>query len=125
MGLKPAFQLLLVTDDPAILEALPAYLQQQGFGITHAVDGKTGLLKVAEGTFDLIIIDDMLSGSKGIELLRRIRKQEDLPVVMLTGKTDEIDTIVAIELGADDYLPKSVNPRELAARLRSILRRSR
>lgn len=71
------------------------------------------------------MIDDMLSGSTGIELLRRIRKQGDLPVVMLTGKADAIDTIVAIELGADDYLPKSVNPRELVARLRSILRRSR
>jgi len=123
--LKPAIQLLLVTDDPAILEALPAYLQQQGFHITHAVDGKAGLSRVAEGSFDLIMIDDMLSGSRGIELLRCIRKQEELPVVMLTGKAEAIDTIVAIELGADDYLPKSVNPRELVARLRSILRRSR
>jgi len=118
-------QLLLVDGDPVLCQVLAGYLQGQGFNVTVASDGETGLSYLAQGVYDLVIIDDRLPRLGGIEVLRRIRRQGELPVVMLSAENDDIDRIVGLELGADDYLSKSCNLRELVARLNSILRRTR
>lgn len=118
-------RLLLVDHDPVRCRVLGDYLREQGFGTIVAGDCETGLRLVAEDGCDLVILDDMLPGVGCMEALRRIRRQGELPVVILSARNDDVDRIVGIELGADDYLPKSCNLRELTARLRSILRRSR
>lgn len=123
--MEQAPQLLLMDGDAVLCQVLVNYLQGQGFGVTVAHDGETGLLQVAQGVHDLVIVDDRLPRLGGIEVLRRIRRQGDLPVVILSAGNDDIERIVGLELGADDYLPKSCNLRELVARLNSILRRSR
>lgn len=118
-------ELLLVDDDPAFCQALSRYLEEQGFNVTIENGGVAELLVTMTGRCDLIILNERLPGSSGIEALRDIRRQSDLPVVMLSASKDDIDVIVALELGADDFLCKSCNLRELVARLRSILRRTR
>jgi DNA-binding response OmpR family regulator len=118
-------RLLLVDHDPVRCRVLGDYLREQGFDTIVAADCETALRLVAEDGCDLVILDDMLPGLGCIEALRRIRRQGELPVVILSARNDDVDRIVGIELGADDYLPKSCNLRELTARLRSILRRSR
>lgn len=123
--MQQAPQLLLMDDDQVLCETLSEYLRGEGFGVTSVHDGETGLVQVLEGTYDIVVLDAMLPGLSGIEVLRRIRKHGELPVVMLTVKNDDIERIVGLELGADDYLSKSCNLRELVARLRSILRRTR
>lgn len=123
--MEQAARLLLVDPDPLLCQVLADYLRSQGFRMTVTNDGEDCLRKVADDTCDLIILDDMLPGLSAIEVLRRIRQRGELPVVMLSARNDGIDRIVGIELGADDYLPKSCNLRELAARLHAILRRAR
>jgi DNA-binding response OmpR family regulator len=123
--LQQAPQLLLVDGDPVLCKMLADYLQGHGFGVTAKHDGETGLHHATEDAYDLVILDVMLPGLKGIEVLRRIRQQGELPVVMLSAESDDVERIVGLELGADDYLPKSCNLRELVARLHSILRRTR
>lgn len=123
MGQTP--KLLLVDDDPVLCRVLSDYLEVQGFAITLCHDGEAGLLLAMEGDYDLVIFDDTLPGITGIEVLRRIRQHGELPVVMLAAEVDDIERIVGLELGADDYLSKSCNLRELVARLNSILRRTR
>ena len=108
-----------------LCQVLADYLQGQGFHVTVANNGEAGLLQVSQGGCDLVLLDDMLTGLSGIDVLRRIRQMGELPVVMLSAINDDIDRIVGIELGADDYLSKSCNLRELTARLHAILRRTR
>ena len=123
--MNQAPQLMLVDGDAMLCQVLADYLQGQGFGVTVANDGETGLSQVSQGAYDLVIVDDRLPRLGGIEVLRRIRRMGELPVVILSAGNDDIERIVALELGADDYLPKSCNLRELVARLNSILRRTR
>lgn len=118
-------ELLLVDDNSAFCQALSRYLEEQGFKVTIESSGDTKLLVTMARRYDLIILNERLPGSSGMEALRDIRRQSDLPVVMLSASKDDIDVIVALELGADDFLCKSCNMRELVARLRSILRRTR
>lgn len=116
-------QLLLVEDDSEISELLVTLLSKEGFNITCAFDGDSGLDKALQHHFDLLILDIMLPGRDGLEVLRELRKTKNTPVLMLTARGDDIDRIVGFEMGADDYLPKPFNPRELVARIKAILRR--
>lgn len=123
MGQTP--QILLVGEDPVLCRVLGDYLAAQGFALTLCHDGENGLQMALTGGFDLVLLGDALPGMGGIDVLRRIREQGELPVVMLASRADDVDCIVGLELGADDYLPKSCNLRELVARLKAILRRTR
>ena len=116
--------LLLIEDDPEVSEMLTEYLHSEGFNVSSAADGQTGLdSALAQPHPDLIILDVMLPRLDGFEVLRRLRAVSPTPVLMLTARRDDIDRILGLELGADDYLPKPFNPRELVARVRAILRR--
>lgn len=117
-------KLLLVDDDVELSRMLAEYLPAEGFEVDTAHDGAEGARRAVEGGYDLVVLDVMLPGLNGIEALRAIRRASTVPVLMLTAKGDEVDRIVGLELGADDYLPKPCNPRELVARLRAILRRT-
>ncbi|WP_298930817.1 response regulator transcription factor [uncultured Ramlibacter sp.] len=124
-------QLLMIEDDTRLAQMVGEYLERSGFGVTHAIDAKAGLaLLQAPPTGsapDLVILDLMLPDMDGLEVCRRVRAMPDetgkVPVLMLTAKGDPMDRIVGLELGADDYLPKPFEPRELLARIRAILRR--
>jgi two-component system, OmpR family, response regulator len=116
-------QLLLVDDDAELCAMLGEYLAPEGFTVTSLHDGETGARTALTGAFDVVVLDVMMPRLNGIEVLRRIRVASSVPVLMLTAKGDDVDRIVGLELGADDYLPKPFNPRELVARLRAILRR--
>jgi two-component system, OmpR family, phosphate regulon response regulator OmpR len=118
-------RILLVDDDARLRELLVRYLQSQGFDVRGVGDAAQMRQALDRGHFDLIVLDLMLPGESGLEICRRLRGQGDVtPIVMLTAKGDEIDRIVGLEIGADDYIPKPVNPRELLARIRSVLRRT-
>lgn len=117
-------QILVVDDDRAILSSLERYLVKNEFRVKCAPDGPTMNNLLAKDSFDLVILDLMLGNEDGLELARHIRESSDLPIIMLTGRGDEIDRIVGLEMGADDYLPKPYNPRELFARIKSVLRRT-
>src|ERR1700733_14359870 len=116
-------RILLVEDDPRLAEMLLEYLGQAGFGVTVAHLGAMALERLNEAQYDAVVLDLMLPDMDGLEVCRRLRAQCDTPVLMLTARGDAIDRIVGLELGADDYLPKPFEPRELLARLRAILRR--
>lgn len=118
-------RLLLLDRDPVLCQVLADYLGNQRFRVNIAGDGETGLQRVAQDACDLVLLDDMLGGIGALEVLRRIRQQSELPVVMLSTRNDDVDRIVGLELGADDFLPKSCNLRELTARLHGILRRTK
>lgn len=115
--------LLLVEDDAEISELLVTLLSKEGFNTTCAFDGDEGLDKARQDNFDLLVLDIMLPGRDGLEVLRELRKTKNTPVLMLTARGDDIDRIVGFEMGADDYLPKPFNPRELIVRIKAILRR--
>lgn len=115
---------LLVDDDVELAEMLGDYLAQDGFLVTTMHDGASGVEAALSGDFAIAVLDVMMPGLSGIEVLRRIRAVSAMPVLMLTAKGDDLDRIVGLELGADDYVPKPCQPRELAARLRAILRRA-
>lgn len=115
---------LLVDDDVELAEMLGDYLAQDGFVVTTLHDGVSGVEAALSGQFAIAVLDVMMPGLSGIEVLRRIRATSSLPVIMLTARGDDMDRIVGLELGADDYVPKPCQPRELAARLRAILRRT-
>ena len=117
-------QLLVVDDDPGIRELLCRYLGDQGFGVSAVEDGKAMDTWLAENTVDLVILDLMLPGEDGLSLARRLRSDHKLPIVMISARGEEIDRIVGLEVGADDYLSKPFNPRELLARVRAVLRRN-
>lgn len=115
---------LLVDDDVELAEMLGDYLAQDGFMVTTLHDGASGVAAALTGDFAIAVLDVMMPGLSGIEVLRRIRAVSTMPVLMLTAKGDDLDRIVGLELGADDYVAKPCQPRELAARLRAILRRA-
>jgi DNA-binding response OmpR family regulator len=125
----PARTAALLIDDDARLGALvKEYLAEHEIDVTLAADGERGLAALRRGRFDLVLLDLMLPGLDGLEVCRRLRAAPEwaaLPVVMLTARGDDVDRIVGLELGADDYLPKPFNPRELLARIRAVLRRAR
>ena len=119
-----ADHILIVDDDAETRSLLQTYLQKQGYRVTAAADGR-GLRKALETARpDLIVLDLMLPGEDGLELCRDLRTRSNLPVIMLTARGEETDRIVGLEMGADDYLPKPANPRELLARIKSVLRRA-
>jgi two-component system OmpR family response regulator len=115
---------LLVDDDVELAEMLAEYLERDGFTVTTAHDGTQGIEAALSGNYTIVVLDVMMPRVSGIEALRRIRAVGTIPVLMLTARGDDMDRIVGLELGADDYVPKPCLPRELAARLRAILRRS-
>ncbi len=118
-----AMRLLIIDDDTELCELLSEYLQQEGFAVKACHDSLPGLEAAISGGHDFVVLDVMLPGMSGFELLRRLRLHSGIPVLMLTARGDEIDRIVGLEMGADDYLPKPFNPRELVARIRAIQRR--
>jgi two-component system response regulator CpxR len=115
--------LLIVDDDVELIELLTELLEQEGYSVSAAYDGHGVADRVESGDFDLVVLDVMLPGLNGLEVLRRIRERSEIPVIMLTARGEEVDRIVGLEMGADDYLPKPFNPRELTARIRAVLRR--
>jgi DNA-binding response OmpR family regulator len=118
-------KILLADDDEELCQLLSDFLVREGFSVDIANDGATALQYVADGDYDALILDVMLPQKSGIEVLRELRRESHLPVLMLTALGEDIDRILGLELGADDYVPKPCNPREIAARLRAILRRTR
>jgi two-component system response regulator CpxR len=116
-------RILVIDDDVELAGLLRTFLQREGFQPEFAYDGRTGLDRALQGEFDLIVLDVMLPGIDGFEILRRLRQQSRVPVIMLTARGEDVDRIVGLEIGADDYVPKPFNPRELAARIRAIQRR--
>jgi DNA-binding response OmpR family regulator len=119
-----AVRVLLIDDDVRLQELLATYLEQNGVHVTTAADGARGLVALDAGAFDAVLLDVMLPGMDGLEVLRRLRTKSKVPVLMLTAKGDETDRVVGLEIGADDYVAKPFSPRELLARLRAVLRRS-
>jgi two-component system response regulator CpxR len=118
-------RVLIVDDDTELLDLLRDYLAEEGFEVAAATDGESGARAALETTPDLVVLDVMLPRLNGFDALRRIREGSSVPVIMLTARGQEVDRIVGLELGADDYLPKPFNPRELVARIRAVLRRGR
>lgn len=116
-------KILLIEDDTEISELLSMLLVKEGFSISTAFDGTEGEKLALESAFDVIVLDIMLPGKDGLSVLRDIRGQISTPILMLTAKGDELDRIIGFEMGADDYLPKPFNPRELVARIKALLRR--
>jgi len=115
--------IILIEDDPRLAEMVHDYLGEAGFDVSIASSGENGLSQVETGGFGAIILDLMLPGIDGLEVCRRIRADSAIPILMLTARGDAMDRVVGLELGADDYLPKPFEPRELLARLNAILRR--
>jgi DNA-binding response OmpR family regulator len=116
-------RILLVEDDPRLAEMLSEYLGQAGFRVTIAPLGAAALEQLSGAEYDAVVLDLMLPDMDGLDVCRRLRAAADTPVLMLSGRGDAVDRIVGLEVGADDYLPKPFQPRELLARLRAILRR--
>jgi two-component system OmpR family response regulator len=122
--LQDSSTILVVDDDVQILELVARFLRSSGFTVRTARDGHEMKVSLAESPADLIVLDLMLPGTNGLDLCRELRKTSPVPVVMLTAKGDEVDRITGLEVGADDYLAKPFNPRELLARVNAVLRRT-
>jgi len=120
-----AQHILIVDDDERLTEMLAGYLTPRGFSVERRADARAGLAALEAGDFDAVILDVMLPDSDGFEVCRRIRGRSDVPILMLTARGDATDRVVGLEIGADDYLPKPFDPRELLARLGAVLRRTR
>src|SRR5438876_4275518 len=118
-----AERILLIEDDSRLAEMVSEYLGESGFRVSIATGGRAGLERLAREPFDALVLDLMLPDMDGLEVCRELRAKSDTPVLMLTARGDAADRVVGLELGADDYLPKPFEPRELLARLRAILRR--
>jgi len=118
-------KILVIEDEPPILEVVTAYLQKEGYQVLNAQDGPSGLKAARTFKPDLLVLDIMLPGMDGLELLTRLRRESDVYVILLTAKSEETDKIVGLSLGADDYLTKPFSPRELVARVKAALRRLR
>jgi phosphate regulon transcriptional regulator PhoB len=119
-------KILVVDDEPDIVELVSYNLKKEGFEVSSASDGAEALAKIRKGRFDFLILDLMLPGLQGIELCRILRndtKTKNLPIIMLTAKGEEVDRILGLEIGADDYMTKPFSPRELVARVKAVLRR--
>jgi two-component system alkaline phosphatase synthesis response regulator PhoP len=122
---RPAATVLVVDDEPNVVELVRSYLEREGYTVLVALDGATGVDLARTRAPDLIVLDLMLPGLDGIEVCRRLRQFSDAYVLMLTAKAEEIDKIVGLSVGADDYLTKPFSPRELVARVKALLRRPR
>ena len=118
-------RILVVDDEPSILDLVSAYLHEEGYLVRTAADGPSGLQAAREFQPDLMVLDVMLPGMDGIEVLTRLRRESDVYVILLTAKSEETDKIVGLSVGADDYLTKPFSPRELVARIKAALRRLR
>jgi len=116
--------ILLIDDDTELTDLMRRFLAHEGFNVDSAPDGAAGLERMRAESFDLAVIDVMMPGKNGMDVLRELRGFSQLPVIMLTARGEEMDRIIGLELGADDYIPKPCNPRELAARIRAVLRRA-
>jgi two-component system OmpR family response regulator/two-component system response regulator CpxR len=116
-------RVLLIDDDVELAELLRDYLGGDGFEVTTRPDGESGVAAALSGQYDIAVLDVMMPGINGIQALGAIRAASNLPVIMLTARGDDVDRILGLELGADDYVPKPCTPRELAARLRAVLKR--
>jgi DNA-binding response OmpR family regulator len=116
--------ILIIDDEQRIIDLARMYLEQDGYTVKSATDGAIGYKQIVESEPSLVVLDLMLPGMDGLEICRKVRGQSDVPIIMLTARSDDIDKIVGLELGADDYLTKPFNPRELLARVKAILRRS-
>jgi len=117
-------RVLVIDDDARLFELLSGYLAENGVDAVYAADGPRGLGELERTAYDAVLLDIMMPGLDGLQVLRRIRERHRVPVIMLTAKGDETDRVVGLELGADDYLPKPFSPRELLARIRAVLRRA-
>ena len=117
--------ILVIDDDTELCELLETYLSKAGFLVTSVNDGEKGVETALSGDFHLIVLDVMLPSINGFDVLRKVRAESEIPVIMLTARDEDVDRIVGLELGADDYLPKPFNPRELTARIKAILRRAK
>lgn len=118
-------RVLVIEDDPHVSEVVSRYLRREGFEVSAEVDGAAGLRAAQASMPDAIVLDIMLPGLNGLEVLRRLRASTAVPVIMLTALGDEVDRITGLEIGADDYLAKPFSPRELTARVKAVLRRAR
>ncbi len=116
-------RILLIDDDVELCSLLAELLEREGFAVQSEHDGRSGLERALAGGYDLVVLDVMLPTLDGFEILKRLRRESRVPVLMLTARGEDVDRIIGLELGADDYLPKPFNPRELVARIRAILRR--
>ena len=116
-------KILVIDDEPSILNLVTAYLKQEGYDVLTAADGLSGLKTARAFKPDLVILDVMLPGMDGIELLSRLRRESDVYVILLTARTEEMDKVVGLSVGADDYVTKPFSPRELTARVKAALRR--
>lgn len=121
--MRKSTRILIVDDDADLGAMLTEYLEAEGFETRAVHDGIKGTDEALSGKYDAVILDIMLPGRDGVEVLQRIRQASRVPVIMLTAKGDQVDRVVGLELGADDYMPKPCYPRELVARLRAVLRR--
>ncbi len=117
--------ILVVDDDADLVDVVRSALEREGFAVDDAGDGETALTKIAGDTPELVVLDLGLPKMRGLDVLRRVREDNAVPVIVLSGHSDEADRIVGLELGADDYVVKPFSPRELVARVRSVLRRTR
>ncbi|MDA8174838.1 MAG: response regulator transcription factor [Nitrospiraceae bacterium] len=117
-------RILVIDDDRELCELLTDYLKPEGLDVEPAFDAGRGIERALSGEHSLVVLDVMLPGASGFDVLRRIKDKSAIPVLMLTARGDEVDRIVGLEMGADDYLPKPFNPRELVARIRAIQRRT-
>ncbi|MDH3308096.1 MAG: response regulator, partial [Acidimicrobiia bacterium] len=117
-------RVLVVDDEPTIRDVVTRYLERDGFRVDVAATGTEALAAIAGSKPDLIVLDLMLPGVSGIEILGEVRRTSNIPIILLTARADETDRVTGLELGADDYVTKPFSPRELAARVRSVLRRT-
>jgi two-component system response regulator CpxR len=122
---EPTARVLLIDDDRSLGTMLTEFLATENFDLAVATDGEAGLERLSNNDFDLVILDIMLPGKSGLQILGMLRQVSDVPVIMLTARGDDVDRIIGFEFGADDYLAKPFNPRELVVRLKAILRRTR
>ena len=118
-------QILIIDDDSSLAAMLDEYLREQGFAVTCAESIEKGLNAFEKSDYDLVLLDVMLPDGNGFDACKEIRKNASVPIIMLTAKGDEMDRVVGLEVGADDYVPKPFSPRELVARIRAVLRRTR
>jgi two-component system response regulator CpxR len=117
-------RVLIVDDDQGLVSLLQRFLQNEGFQVFAVFDHRTGLDAALSGEYDVVILDVMLPGGSGFDLLKSLRAQSRVPVILLTARGEAVDRILGLEIGADDYVPKPFDPRELVARIRAVLRRS-
>lgn len=120
----PKQNILLIDDDKNIREVVKLYLNKEGFDVTEAADGALGLDLFAGKPYDLVLLDIMMPAMSGMDVVKRIRTQSNVPVIMLTAKGETFDKVLALELGADDYIVKPFDPKELVARVKAVIRRA-